>query len=575
MGNTFIWKGGNGLWTDASQWLSTVGGTPLPGDSVVANGGTIEVRGLDLSNTSITFSNLSGSAAALLLENETLDATTVLTLGDIDLHLDGSFASRISATLSNRVTPNLIVDGPSAHTSGTLTNAGLLQLNSVTLGDGAALLNSGEVDSGTSISIGQGATVQNTGYLSFPYGGFVGAGSTVLNQGWMVSIVSLQQGSAVTLDHGATLVNTGTLRVGSIVAADQSAGPDAHLVNNGTLTGYQFTLPIEGTGTIVGPDLYSQGYSGYSALFGAVGPGQTIVLHNPLPVEGGAFIVGNHITLAPDVLLNGAFQATIVNFRHGDTISLGTSLVNSMVLDGNTLDLSFGGIAVGEIVFGEAFAPGDLVMTADGIHATTITSTVVAPCFAAGTMIATEQGELPVEMLRSGMHIRSAFGGSVPVVWIGHRHVNCRRHARPAAVWPVRLRAGALGTGFPHRDLWLSPDHAVHVDEVLVPAICLVNGGSITQEPVERITYFHVELPAHDVLLANGLPAESYLDTGNRAAFQNSRGTAIALHPDFAREAWEAGACAPQLRDGPRLDAIRAWIAGQPATAARAPATRP
>jgi hypothetical protein len=40
-------------------------------------------------------------------------------------------------------------------------------------------------------------------------------------------------------------------------------------------------------------------------------------------------------------------------------------------------------------------------------------------------------------------------------------------------------------------------------------------------------------LPRHAVILAEGLPAESYLDTGNRAAFSNG-GDAIAAHPEFA-----------------------------------------
>jgi hypothetical protein len=39
-------------------------------------------------------------------------------------------------------------------------------------------------------------------------------------------------------------------------------------------------------------------------------------------------------------------------------------------------------------------------------------------------------------------------------------------------------------------------------------------------ERVEEVTYYHVELATHDVILADGLPCESYLDTGNRAAFE-------------------------------------------------------
>ena len=36
------------------------------------------------------------------------------------------------------------------------------------------------------------------------------------------------------------------------------------------------------------------------------------------------------------------------------------------------------------------------------------------------------------------------------------------------------------------------------------------------------MTYYHVELSTHDVILAEGLATESYLDTGNRAAFESA-----------------------------------------------------
>ncbi len=74
----------------------------------------------------------------------------------------------------------------------------------------------------------------------------------------------------------------------------------------------------------------------------------------------------------------------------------------------------------------------------------------------------------------------------------------------------------------------LSPDHAVFVDDVLVPVRHLINGSTIVQEPVAEVTYYHVELATHDVILAEGLPCESYLDTGNRAVFVN--GGAETLH---------------------------------------------
>jgi hypothetical protein len=101
----------------------------------------------------------------------------------------------------------------------------------------------------------------------------------------------------------------------------------------------------------------------------------------------------------------------------------------------------------------------------------------------------------------------------------------------------------------------------VFVNGCLVPVRHLLNGATIVQESRPAITYWHVELARHEVLLAEGLACESYLDTGNRACFVEAGGP-IALHPDFAPrgtalEIWKTHACAPLLRSGALLQAIR------------------
>jgi hypothetical protein len=151
----------------------------------------------------------------------------------------------------------------------------------------------------------------------------------------------------------------------------------------------------------------------------------------------------------------------------------------------------------------------------------TFTPAFAVACFAAGTRITTPDGEVAVEALREGQRVVMASGETAPVVWLGHHVADCRTHPRAEEVWPIRIAAGAFGDKLPVRDLALSPDHAVLVDGVLVPARYLVNGSSITRQQVEEVTYWHVELPEHGALLAEGLPCESYLDTGNRAAFEH------------------------------------------------------
>jgi hypothetical protein len=180
-------------------------------------------------------------------------------------------------------------------------------------------------------------------------------------------------------------------------------------------------------------------------------------------------------------------------------------------------------------------------------------------CYVTGTRIATDNGEVPVEHLRIDDTVLTASGETRPMRWIGHRRVDCRRHPKPQDLWPVRVQAGAFGTAMPHRDLWLSPDHAAFIDGVLIPIRYLINDATIAQEPVESVTYWHVELDQHDVILAEGLSCESYLDTGNRGAFANG-GAEMQMHPDFARKVWEASSCARLVVEGAELEAARSHL---------------
>jgi len=184
--------------------------------------------------------------------------------------------------------------------------------------------------------------------------------------------------------------------------------------------------------------------------------------------------------------------------------------------------------------FGYASTGASLPVTATDLSVMNVLGyDLAAACFAAGTRIATLDGDVPVESLSVGARLRSEFGGDPRVVWIGRRRVDCSRHPAPERVWPVRIAAGAFETGRPARHLYLSPDHAVYVRGALIPIKLLINRATICQIEVPSVTYYHVEAECHDVLLAEGLPAETYLDTGNRSAFDNGRG-AVALYPDFS-----------------------------------------
>jgi hypothetical protein len=103
-----------------------------------------------------------------------------------------------------------------------------------------------------------------------------------------------------------------------------------------------------------------------------------------------------------------------------------------------------------------------------------------------------------------GDEILTLRNGPRPIKWIGRRSY-AGPFARGAHVRPICFKAGALDVNQPRRDLWVSPHHAMFLDGVLIEAIDLVNGVSITQvDRVERIDYFHIELETHDVILAEG-----------------------------------------------------------------------
>lgn len=144
-------------------------------------------------------------------------------------------------------------------------------------------------------------------------------------------------------------------------------------------------------------------------------------------------------------------------------------------------------------------------------------------CFLEGTLIRTPFGDVPIERLAIGDTILTAAGGTTNVDWIG-RQTLAPRFATPRMM-PVRIAAGALGHGLPETDLHVSTDHGMILDGLVVDAGALVNGTTITRlspaDLPERVTYYHIETPVHDVILANGAAAETFIDYAGRKGFDN------------------------------------------------------
>jgi hypothetical protein len=185
-------------------------------------------------------------------------------------------------------------------------------------------------------------------------------------------------------------------------------------------------------------------------------------------------------------------------------------------------------------------------------------------CFLRGTLILTERGEVPVEQLREGDLVAARFDGLRAIRWIGTQRFDGRLAG--AEHQPVRFAAGCLAPGVPHRDLFVSPGHAMLVQGVLAHAGALVNGSTVAQVPTTgEILYFHLNLGEHDCVLANGAWAESYFEDHNRDTFHN----AAEFHARFPGHVPHRQAtCLPIVVEGDaRLPALRAALAQWPGTA--------
>jgi len=162
-------------------------------------------------------------------------------------------------------------------------------------------------------------------------------------------------------------------------------------------------------------------------------------------------------------------------------------------------------------------------------------------CFARGTMIETENGEVAVEELQAGDMIRTLDNGLKPLSWIGSTRVKAKGMKAP-----ILFRKGVIGNT---QDLLVSPAHRVMLQdwqakllfgssELLASAQSLVNDSTIIRMPMEEVEYFHILFDSHEIVLSNGAPTESFHpgDSDVGALAPEARDEIYSLFPELEQD---------------------------------------
>ena len=514
------------------QWGAIVEG----GAGYVTNLGTVRASaslglGVDLTAGG-TVTNGSGSDS------------TALIVGGTGVTADGV---RIAAGSGN--------SGALVQNDGTIEGAVGVDFQSGTPEAVGTLVNDGLIDgfSGNAVLFGTGAerlVLQSAGAFDGTVLGGTGAGSTTtleLAGGTGGTLAALAANSGTVSDSAGTFsfsfIQTISLDTG---ASWTIAGPGtlATLNNAGTINFSGGTVSAglltntgllevqnNATATIAAPQISGTGQielttGGDLTLAAAAVPAtQSVMFAGAATLEIGTI---------------GGFAGTIADFASDDRIIVDTTIPATFSQNGSLISVVNNSTTLGVLAFDNV---------GDATTAFTTPNAVVdrVICFLAGTKIATPSGHRAVEQLAVGDPVATAGGVVRPITWIGTGRVLATRGQRNAAT-PVIVCKGALGPNLPFADLRVTKGHALWFDGVLIPVEFLVNHRTILwDDRAQEVAIYHIELATHDVLLANGAPAESYRDDGNRWLFHN------------ANSGWNEPAkppCAPVLTGGPVVDAV-------------------
>jgi hypothetical protein len=353
-----------------------------------------------------------------------------------------------------------------------------------------------------------------------------------------LAALTLTSGGRVAVTGASLDVTTVTASGGTEVLADAF---DAHApvaINLGTVVGSSANFVANGTGARL--DDQSAVDPGETYFVGAGGLLEITATPTSTSDFGYLDAPGTFALASPAA--SNAFS--LGNILQGDVLELpGTSVSNvtfgasSVTVTTSAGTFAFTNVAYGAPISHFAAAP----------DASTDLEAISLLCFCKGTLIRTPSGDVPVEQLRIADRVVTWASEYRPITWIGVGRVLATRGRRNAAT-PVIVRKGALADNVPSADLRVTKGHAFLLDGVLIPVEFLVNHRSILwDDRAQEVALYHIELATHDVLIANGAPAESYRDDGNRWLFQN---VSSACSPG------QQPPCVPVLTGGPIVDQV-------------------
>jgi len=553
--------------TDYKVLSGTLSGLVLTGgeDLSVYSGGT----------ASGTY--VGSGAIEIVYSGGTSDQTTVASGGEQVL-LPGSIANGTIGLYADIISSNAVV-----FVSGT----DIIQVARGTFY--GPTVGSGEIE--FVLPAGHAGAATISGGIAFVYSGGIANRMTIMSGGFEI-VSSGGTASSTTVDSGGTLVALpGALTSGSTTAGGQiiSTGVLVMTENAGIYAQDQYAALIahvaepkgETTYVMSGGETSSVVASGTIEVFaGGVASTTYATRAATIIVYSGGLDSNDRLAGSEQVSSGGVASSTNVSAGGVQYLYSGGSIVSTVISSGGSIDLTTlayaGGSSVSlnsatdlltvvqngasaHVQLASAYTGEYFNLAQDTLGGTMITVTGT-PCFCRGTRIRTDHGEVAVEHIAIGDRLITRSGEARPIVWIGRRDYDGQFAAANPDVLPILIKRGALAEGAPQRDLYLSPLHALYLEGTLIPAGALVNQGSIVKiHSAERVEYFHLELATHDVILAEGVEAETYVDDRNRGMFRNA---VEYSEPHYLEEAPSpAKYCVPRQEDGPVVASHHARLA--------------